>query len=91
MTKTAIRLTAIAWLAGLAIAGNANAKYLCNEPPSSRDARACDAAKEGPEALRRFIQRMRVVEFLQFEDYVNKETVLAWEAKEANERQQASK
>ena len=80
-------------LAALAAAGSAQARYLCEEPPSSRDARACEAARQGPGELRRFIQRMEGVEHLLFADYVNESTVLAWNTKDAVKRlqRQASK
>ena len=32
---------------------------------------ACEKAKEGPSALRQYIQRIRVIESLYFSDYVN--------------------
>jgi hypothetical protein len=86
MIKTAVRIASIALLAGATTAGAAQSRYLCDEPPTGRDARACAAAQEGPAALRRFIERMRGIEHLQFADYVDKRTLLAWEAKEADER-----
>ena len=67
-------------LAGAA-AGSAQAKYLCDAPPTGRDARACAAAAHGPGELRRFIQRMQAIESLQFSDYVNEATRLAWDAR----------
>ena len=89
MIKSAFRITSVALLAGAAIAGTAQARYLCDEPPTSRDARACEAAKESPAALRRFIQRMQGIEFMQFSDYVNEAQRLAWDAKEADDRMEA--
>jgi hypothetical protein len=50
------------------------------------DERACQAAQQGPAALRHFIQRMQPVVNLSFDDYVNRATLLAWEEKEARER-----
>jgi hypothetical protein len=86
MIRIAISVASIALLAGATTADAAQSRYLCDEPPTSRDARACEAAQEGPAALRRFIERMRGIEHLQFEDYVDKRTLFAWEAKEADER-----
>jgi hypothetical protein len=64
----------------------ASAEYRCNPAPTFIDQRACEAAKEGPDALRHFVQRMQSIVNLSFHDYVNRETVLAWEAKEEQER-----
>lgn len=86
MFKSALRITSIALLAGAAVAGSAQGRYLCDAPPTSRDARACEAAKESPTALRRFIQRMQGIEFMEFSDYVNDAQRLAWDAKEADDR-----
>ena len=63
-----------------AAAGSAQARYLCDAPPSPIDARACQAAQQGPTELRRFIQRMQSIQSLLFSDYVNRATELAWEA-----------
>ena len=70
-------------------AAGASAEYRCNPAPSSIDQRACEAARQGPDALRHFIQRMRVIESLDFYDYVNDATLLAWEGKKARERSDA--
>jgi hypothetical protein len=56
----------------------ARAEYRCDSPPTSIDARACEKAAEGPAALRQFIQRMRVIESLDFNDYVNEARLIAW-------------
>ena len=53
-------------------------EYKCNRPHTSIDQRACDAAAQGPDALRRFIQRMRVIESLSFSDYMTDAQLLAW-------------
>jgi hypothetical protein len=65
----------------LAFTASAHAEYRCDPAPTWIDQRACKAAEESPQALRRFVQRMRWFTNLQFEDYVNHNTVLAWESK----------
>ena len=66
----------------LLAAASAHAQYRCDTPATSVDRRACEAAKESPQALRQFIQRMQPVQSLQFSDYVNEATLSAWEARE---------
>ena len=56
----------------------ARAEYKCDEPSTSIHARACEKAAEGPAGLRHFIQRMQVIENLDFNDYVNEARLLAW-------------
>lgn len=63
----------------------AHAEYRCDPPPTSIDRRACEAAAESPAALRQYIRRVQGIRNLQFDDYVTKETVLAWEATRARE------
>ena len=53
-------------------------EYKCNRPHNPIDQRACDAAAQGPDALRRFIERMRVIESLSFSDYMTDAQLLAW-------------
>jgi hypothetical protein len=64
-----------------AAAGSAQARYLCDAPPTPLDARACEAARQGPAELRQFVQRMQSIQNLLFSDYVNQATELAWAAK----------
>ena len=59
--------------------GAAHAEYRCNPPPTRIDRHACQAAAEGPQALRHYVQRMQMITNLRFSDYVNKATVDAWE------------
>ncbi len=67
----------------LSSAAIASSNYKCDEPRTPIDRRACDAAAQGPEALRRFIERMRVIESLEFSDYMTDAQLLAWrDAKE---------
>jgi hypothetical protein len=89
---SALRISAITLFAAL-VSSSASAQYRCDEPPTDLDRRACQAAQQGPEALRRFIQRVRMVESLHFDDYVNKATLIAWEEKAAREQaaEQAAK
>lgn len=63
-------------------ASAARADYKCEAPPTRVDARACEAAAQGPAQLRQFIQRMRVHQDLYFYDYVDTARVLSWNAQE---------
>jgi len=75
-------LCSTALLVGAALfAPIAQAEYRCDPPRSQIDRRACEIAKQGPDALRQFIQRTRVIENLYFFDYVNEERLLAWRQK----------
>jgi hypothetical protein len=82
------RLNAAAFAAAALFATAAGAEYRCAPPPTRIDRLACEAAQQGPEALSRFIHRMRVVENLNVPDDVNKETLIARERKE-RERERA--
>lgn len=73
-------------VAAASIAGSAHAEYRCNSEAILADKGACAAAEQGPEALRRYVERMRSLQSLQFFDYVNKDTLLAWDRKERRER-----
>jgi hypothetical protein len=85
----AFRFTAAALFgATLSTAGVAG-EYKCNQPPTRIDQLACDAAAQGPVALRRFIQRMQVIEPLSFSDYMTDAQLLAW--REANEPTRTAK
>ena len=67
-------------LSSAAVAGS---NYKCDEPRTPIDRRACEAAAQGPVALRRFIERMQSIESLQFSDYMTDAQLLAWrDAKE---------
>lgn len=83
-TKTLLACS-LALFGGLA--GNAHARSLCDAPPTQLDERACAAAQQSPAELRRFIQRVRSIESLQFSDYVDAATETAWAAQ--NERRPA--
>lgn len=71
------------------VPGTARAEYRCSPPATHIDDRACERAREGPEALRLFIQRMRVIENLYFADYVNKDRLIAWREMEQERARQA--
>ena len=54
--NTTIRFTFALLFAG-AFAAGAHAEYRCDPAPSSIDQRACNAAQQGPDSLRRFVER----------------------------------
>lgn len=79
--KTAItRISAFVFFsAAFAVA---NAEYRCNPPQTVNDRLACEAAQQGPEALRRFVTRWdQQMANLYFADYVDDQTMKNWEAK----------
>lgn len=75
----AFRFTAAALFgATLSATAVANPDYKCNEPRTGIDQRACDAAAQGPDELRRFIQRVQSIASLSFSDYMTDAQVFAW-------------
>jgi len=83
MNATAFRFTVVALIGATLTTAAVARDYKCDEPPTQIDRRACEAAKLGPDELRRFIQRVRGIESLQFLDYMTDAQLLAWrEAKE---------
>jgi hypothetical protein len=80
--KVSLRSSFAVAIASLALLSSANARDLCSDPPHPIDQRACDAAEQGPEALRRFIDRMRPIRELHFYDYVNQARLVAWDARD---------
>jgi len=60
------------------IATQAHAEFKCDAPGAHVDRVACEKAKEGPQALRRYIERIRVIESLEFSDYVSEAQARAW-------------
>jgi len=71
-----------ACIAAAAFAAAANAEYRCNPPMTVNDRMACEAAQQGPEALRRFVSRWdQQMANLYFADYVDDQTLRNWEAK----------
>jgi hypothetical protein len=83
MDNTALRHTFSALIISVAFAGTAHAGYLCDKPPSPVDRRACEAAWQGPEALRHFMQHIRPIHNLYFFDYVDEARLDAWDASKA--------
>ena len=76
---TALRFAAAALFgATLSTTAVANSEYKCDQPRTPIDKRACEAAAQGPVALRRFIQRMQGIESLLFSHYMTDEQLLAW-------------
>jgi hypothetical protein len=68
---------------------SAQARYLCDAPPTPLDARACAAAQQGPAQLRQFVQRMQSIQNLHFADYVDEATAVAWDAQTQKVRRPA--
>jgi hypothetical protein len=64
-------------LALVAVSSAARAEYKC-DAPASIDRRACEAAKQSPQALRSYIQRIKAIDSLYFFDYVNEAQARAW-------------
>ncbi len=62
----------------LTLASAAHAEYKCNSPQHGFDRVACEKAAEGPDALRRYIERMRSIQSLQFSDYVSEAQARQW-------------
>lgn len=60
------------------VSAQARAEYKCGAQPVRFDRAACEKAKESPDALRRYIQRIRMIESLEFSDYVNDAQERAW-------------
>lgn len=65
------------------VSAQAHAEFKCDEPGARIDRVACEKAKESPSALRQYIQRIRMIESLQFSDYVNDEQARAWAQNES--------
>jgi len=81
MKATLTRFTLVLLSAG-AFAAGAHAEYRCDPAPTPLDQRACDAAKQGPNALRRFVERWTSkMSNLYFADYVDASTAQTWDAK----------
>jgi len=80
MNATITRFTYVLLSAG-AFAAGAHAEYRCDPAPTPVDQRACDAAKQGPDALRRFVERWdSKMSNLYFADYVDATTAQTWDA-----------
>ena len=66
------------------VSTQARAEYKCNEPQVTFDRAACEKSKEGPQALRRYVERVRMIESLQFSDYVSEAQARAWSQAESD-------
>lgn len=60
------------------VSAQARAEFKCGSPTVGIERAACEKAKEGPSALRQYIQRIRGIESLYFPDYVNEAQAAAW-------------
>jgi hypothetical protein len=90
MISTTTRISAALVLAA-AFTASAQAEYRCASAPTGLDKRACAAAEQGPDALRRFVYRWdRQMSNLMFADYVDANTAKAWEATAQLERRQST-
>ena len=78
MNNRTFRLAALGTL--LLAAGAAQAGTLCKKPPTRVDRQACEAAQQGPQALRQYVQRMNWMKHnLNHEDYVDEQTQARWD------------
>jgi hypothetical protein len=69
-------IAAFAMLAG----ATARAEYRCDARALPEEKRACELVKQGPEALRMFIDRTRGIYGLYFYDYVTEADFDRWHA-----------
>jgi len=60
------------------VSTQAHAEFKCDAPGTHLDRVACEKAKESPDALRQYIQRVRGIHSLQFSDYVSEAQARAW-------------
>jgi hypothetical protein len=66
---------AFAFAAGVAISStSATAASRCDAPTAPFDQRACAQAAQGPEALRRYVERTRNIYALYYFDYAREST-----------------
>jgi len=81
MNATLTSFTFVLLSAG-AFASGAHAEYRCDPARTPLDQRACEAAKQGPDALRRFVERWTSkLSNLHFADYVDATTAQTWDVK----------
>ena len=77
--------SALLFVPALAVVSTqARAEFKCDAPSMNVDRIACEKAKEGPSALRRYIERVRMIDSLQFSDYVNEAQARAWAQTDSN-------
>jgi hypothetical protein len=80
MIATITRISA-ACLVAAAFTASAKAEYRCDPAPGPLDRAACEAAAQGPEALRKYVESMNAIRVnLQFSDYVDLKTAQHWDA-----------
>ncbi len=80
MTATTTRIASALVLAA-AFTASAQAEYRCATAPSWIDRSACQAADQGPDELRRFVQNMNSIRInIQFADYVDEQRANSWDA-----------
>jgi hypothetical protein len=60
------------------VSTQARAEFKCDTPQPRIDRVACEKAAEGPASLRRYVERMRVIDTLYFPDYVNEARAREW-------------
>ena len=68
------------------VSTQARAEFKCDAPSVRLDRVACEKAKESPSALRRYIERMRMIDSLYFPDYVNEAQAAAWAQNESSRK-----
>ena len=89
--KNAITRLSAGFVFAAAFAASANAEYRCDPPQTVNDRLACEAAQQGPAALRRFVQSWtQQMSNLYFPDYVDDKTVQSWEAKKLAAQKESS-
>jgi hypothetical protein len=86
MTRFALVVAAIATVFAPT---QVRADYRCDEPKSALDQRVCAIAKQGPNELRRFIQRTQSIYQLYFFDYANDRDFARWDAEGRGEPSRA--
>jgi hypothetical protein len=62
------------------VCATARAEYRCDAPALPEEKRACELVKQGPDVLRRFIERTRSIYELYFYDYVTQKDFARWDA-----------
>lgn len=81
MTATISRVS-IALFVAAGCAASAHAKYVCDSSPVGIDLRACQAAAQGPDALRRLVNSwVGQMSNLYFGNFVDPKTAQNWDAR----------
>jgi hypothetical protein len=76
---------AIAAFATIVSATTARAEYRCERPALPEEKRACELVKQGPDVLRRFVDRTRTIYQLYFYDYVTEADWNRWDTARRND------